>query len=106
MPNVKVNLFKGSEEIKDKTKGFLQTFETDQSGEYRFMNIPPGDYFVLAIYSENQQKFNVEPSVHKVQIENKSAQVPPFSIIGFSIFGKAVNHKGEGIGGVKIIIDG
>ena len=29
-----------------------------------------------------------------------------FSVIGFSIQGRVVNHKGEGISGVKIIIDG
>jgi hypothetical protein len=41
-----------------------------------------------------------------VVVDGKSVEVQPFSIIGFSIFGRAVNSKGEGISGVKILIDG
>jgi hypothetical protein len=39
-------------------------------------------------------------------VNGKSVIIDPFSVIGFSIFGRAVNLKGEGIGGVKIVIDG
>jgi hypothetical protein len=39
-------------------------------------------------------------------VNGKSVNIEPFSVIGFSIFGRVVNSKGEGIGGVKITIDG
>lgn len=42
----------------------------------------------------------------RASVDGKSIQVESFSVIGFSIFGKVVNSKSQGIDGVKIIIDG
>lgn len=42
----------------------------------------------------------------KVTVDGKAVKTSPFNVIGFSIFGKVVNNREEGIGGVKIIIDG
>jgi len=39
-------------------------------------------------------------------VENSPIQVGSFSVIGFSIVGKAVDSNGKGIQGVKILIDG
>ena len=39
-------------------------------------------------------------------VENAPVKLQSFNVIGFSIFGKVVNSKGEGISGVKVIIDG
>jgi hypothetical protein len=41
-----------------------------------------------------------------VTVDSKPVKLEPFSVIGFSISGKVVNSKGEGIAGVKILIDG
>ena len=107
MPNVNVYLHSGDTQISEKSKHFLQVTETDPQGVYHFTNIPVGHYQVVAVYSENQSKFQVEPDVLKANIDGKSVTLePPFSVIGFSIFGRVLNSKGEGISGVKIIIDG
>ena len=42
----------------------------------------------------------------KATVKNAPVTLNPFSVIGFSISGKVVNAKGEGIPGVKILIDG
>ena len=42
----------------------------------------------------------------KATVKNSPVKLNSFSIIGFSISGKVVNAKGEGISGVKILIDG
>jgi hypothetical protein len=44
--------------------------------------------------------------VIKVTVNGSPVKNEPFSVIGLSIFGKVVNNKEEGIGGVKIVIDG
>lgn len=50
--------------------------------------------------------FQVEPDSFKADVNGASVLLGNFNVIGFSIFGKVVNSKGDGIGGVKIIIDG
>lgn len=58
------------------------------------------------MHSESQAKSTVEPEVIKANVETKSLTLEPFQIIGFSIQGKVVNSRGEGISEVKISIDG
>ena len=41
-----------------------------------------------------------------MSVEGKSLNVEPFNVIGFSIQGKVMNSKNEGISGVRINIDG
>jgi hypothetical protein len=41
-----------------------------------------------------------------VSVEGKSLNVEAFNVIGFSIQGKVMNSKNEGISGVRINIDG
>ena len=48
----------------------------------------------------------MEPDSFKVDVNGASVVLGNFNVIGFSIFGKVVNSKGDGIGAVKIIIDG
>jgi hypothetical protein len=48
----------------------------------------------------------VEPAFFNIVVENKPVVLEAFHVIGLSIFGKVVNSKGLGIGGVKILIDG
>lgn len=48
----------------------------------------------------------MEPEVINTTVENHPVTLEPFHVIGMSIFGKVVNSKAKGIGGVKILIDG
>jgi hypothetical protein len=63
-------------------------------------------YYVVANFTEVTSKFSVIPGQYDVDLYNKSVVVEPFSVIGFSINGKVLNSLGEGVGGVKILIDG
>jgi hypothetical protein len=106
MPNVKVYLHPGKTAIADKSKNFLKQAESDPQGAYRFQNIPSGTYQVVSTYAENQSKFSIKPDVIEVTVNGSPVKNEAFSVIGLSIFGKVVNNKEEGIGGVKIVIDG
>ncbi|CDW74259.1 nodal modulator 1-like [Stylonychia lemnae] len=106
MPNVSVYIHQGDQKIQEKAKDALKSVKTDPQGVYKFTDIQSGSYQVVAVYSENQSKFQVEPDTIKVVVDAELIQLEPFQVIGFSISGKAVNNKGEGISGVKIVIDG
>ena len=41
-----------------------------------------------------------------IEVKNLPLSLGPFSVIGFSITGKVVNSRNEGIQGAKVLIDG
>lgn len=78
MPNVVVYLHNGDVQITEKSKNYLQTATTDSKGKYSFKNVQLGHYQVVAVYSENQSKFSVEPNAIKTTIDGKSLTLEPF----------------------------
>ena len=106
MPNVNVYLYKAGTNIVEKGKNAWKSDESDIEGAYVFENVPVGSYQIVALYSDNKSKFQVEPAVINATVDNTPVVLEPFHVIGLSIFGKVANSKGKGIGGVKILIDG
>lgn len=89
----------------------------DKNGIFIFKNIPCGQYLLVPYYRGANATFNVLPNQLNISVQGKIfffyliilgiIQLnQSFQVMGFSIFGKVVNHEGKGIQDVKIQVNG
>eukprot|EP01029_Cantina_marsupialis_P012709 TRINITY_DN2800_c0_g1_i1.p1 TRINITY_DN2800_c0_g1~~TRINITY_DN2800_c0_g1_i1.p1 ORF type:complete len:978 (-),score=354.78 TRINITY_DN2800_c0_g1_i1:290-3223(-) len=64
----------------------IQSVDNVQNGEFRFENILPGDYVIKAIHAD----WEFEVDEQKFVVEFGSAEVAPFVVKGFPVFGSVI----------------
>jgi len=78
---------------------------TNEEGKYTFHNIPCGQYTLVPIY-RTSSSFDISPSSRSIEITGGSLSIEePFVVLGFSISGKVVDGKGNGLKGVVIKVN-
>nr|GMD68875.1 nodal modulator 3 [Ipomoea batatas] len=80
---------------------------TDADGIFTFKSVPCGLYKLIPFYKGENTIFDVSPSSASVIVKHDHTTVPQkFQVTGFSVGGRVVDGNGEGVDGVKIIVDG
>jgi hypothetical protein len=84
--------------------GFLLcAVRSDAKGEFVFTDIPCGNYTLVPFYRGVQTTFDVLPASLPFTVDRGSVVLSsPFLVKGFSITGRVVNSKNEGIEGVNV----
>lgn len=81
--------------------------KTDSNGKFTFQNIPFGHFLIKPYFNSAFMKYEIVPQQTKVEIFHKNQVIEtPFIVESFSITGKVVNHKRNGIPNVNIKVDG
>ncbi|KAF6143365.1 hypothetical protein GIB67_001309 [Kingdonia uniflora] len=76
-------------------------------GERKFPYVTAGTYELLPYYKGENTIFDVSPSSMPISVEHRHVKVSQkFQVTGFSVGGRVINENGEGVDGVKIILDG
>ncbi|RAL42059.1 hypothetical protein DM860_011842 [Cuscuta australis] len=80
---------------------------TDTDGTFTFKSVPCGLYKLIPFYKGENTIFDVSPSSLLVSVNHDHTIVPQkFQVTGFSAGGRVVDANGEGVVGVKVIVDG
>ncbi|CAH9140431.1 unnamed protein product [Cuscuta epithymum] len=80
---------------------------TDADGVFTFKSVPCGTYKLIPFYKGENTIFDVSPSSVVVSVMHDHTTVPQkFQVTGFSVGGRVIDANGEGVDGVKIIVDG
>lgn len=86
---------------------YISYSKIGHDGTFRFERIPRGNYFLKIHSTDKDNKIEIEPDTYKLTVENKPANVDsPFTVKRFSIQGRVVDRDGNGLSGVKVILDG
>ena len=79
--------------------------QSGAGGAVTFHGVPPGRYTVAPVLAGNN--VNVNPASATVTVGHGSATVEPaFQLAGFTVGGKVMDAKGEGMAGVAVWMDG
>ena len=80
---------------------------SNAKGFYEFSEVRAGGpFFLTAFIREEHAKFTVEPKLLEVEVAHAPLLIDvPFQVTGFSIVGKVVDSKGDGVPGVRILLD-
>lgn len=80
---------------------------SDADGTFKFKSIPCGVYELVPYYKGENTVFDVSPASVPVTVQHGHATISEkFQVTGFSVGGRVVDTNGQGVGGVKIVVDG
>ncbi|GAQ84160.1 Nodal modulator like protein [Klebsormidium nitens] len=85
----------------------LAVATSKEDGTFGFSGLPCASYKLVPFYRGEQTVFDVSPAEVEVTVGHGGAVIEePFWVTGFSVSGRVLNDKGEGIASVKIVING
>ncbi|PWA55857.1 carbohydrate-binding-like fold protein [Artemisia annua] len=80
---------------------------SDADGTFKFKSIPCGVYKLIPYYKGENTVFDVSPPSAVVTVQHDHATISEkFQVTGFSVGGRIVDSNGNGVDGVKIVLDG
>ncbi|XP_027099594.2 uncharacterized protein [Coffea arabica] len=80
---------------------------SDAAGIFKFKSIPCGVYKLVPFYKGENTVFDVSPPSVLVTVGHEHTKViQKFQVTGFSVGGRVVDGIGNGVDGVKIMVDG
>ena len=81
--------------------------ESDKEGNFQFINIPYGNFIIKSVKKNDYLTYSLTPEKREINIKHGDYIIrEPFIGGTFSIYGKVINGKGNGIPKVTIKIDG
>ena len=104
--NCEHKYLKSPDLIYDKMNPFC-IIESDKEGNFQFINIPYGNFIIKSVKKNDYLTYNLTPIKKEVNIQHGDYKIEEAFIGGvFSIYGKVINGKGNGVPKVTIKIDG
>eukprot|EP01096_Ripella_sp_DP13-Kostka_P006743 TRINITY_DN2438_c0_g1_i1.p1 TRINITY_DN2438_c0_g1~~TRINITY_DN2438_c0_g1_i1.p1 ORF type:complete len:1216 (+),score=649.91 TRINITY_DN2438_c0_g1_i1:168-3650(+) len=81
--------------------------KTGSDGKFKFLDVQCGDYEVVPLYLGEDTKYDLLPASLAVKVTGKTASLEEsFKVVGFSIKGRVVDHKGEnGIANADVYVN-
>jgi hypothetical protein len=81
--------------------------KSNKEGIFTFNNIPYGEFIIRPLYENEYISYNLDPEHLSIEVKHKDYKLSsPFIANRFSVYGKVVNSKGNGVANVMIKIDG
>ena len=79
---------------------------SDMNGEFSFLNIPYGTFTVKAFYKNDYLTYTLNPETQDIEIKHGDVKLNQmFTVNRFSVYGKVLSGKGNGIPNVTIKFD-
>lgn len=76
---------------------------SDKDGSFLFPTVPSGNYVLVPYYTTQNIVFDIVPSKLSFAVNHRSVVFKTsFQVYGFSVKGKVIDSKGNGISGVQI----
>jgi hypothetical protein len=80
---------------------------SDKIGAFTLANIPFGKFLVRPLYKDKYISYELQPNHINIDIEHNDYKIEqPFVVNSFSIWGRVINSKKNGVPNVTIKIDG
>jgi BOS complex subunit NOMO len=90
----------------DKDTSPLCVAQSDARGQFTFTNLPCGQYQLIPHYDNSKTVYDVVPSQLAVTVAHESqALKQDFVVMGFSVSGRVVDRKGNGVSEAVITVD-
>ena len=91
----------------DAASGALCSVVSGTDGRYTFPGVPCGQYTLSASHPDPSSTFQIEPQDQPITMGVTPTEArTPFTVVGFSISGSVVDHTGQGLADVQVLVGG
>jgi len=93
--------------LSSENRKYLCYAKPGEKGEFTFREVPSGEYFLKVDGSSVEGGVEIIPSTYNFAVKEEQVNLQNiFKVDKFSIRGRIVDQQGNGISGVKIMLDG